>query len=257
MPTTVTPPHLERRPRRSEEDDGGYGRRPPNGHNLKHTGGGGGDGDERPHRPDGPGQRLTTCRLGLFLAMGAVFLFFAGIVGYFSITQVTGRIDAFGRHSNAWLPVAVPSILWLNTAVLLLSSVAVEIARRHMFHSIDAMEEWFGLGKPTSHRALPWLLATVALGGVFLAGQALAWHQLALRGVAFRLSGGLGHAFYLLTCVHAVHLSGGIVGLVAAILGLFAFKSVENRQILVDCAAWYWHAISALWLCLFTLLAFH
>jgi heme/copper-type cytochrome/quinol oxidase subunit 3 len=24
----------------------------------------------------------------------------------------------------------------------------------------------------------------------------------------------------------------------------------------VDCSAWYWHAMTALWLCLFTLLAF-
>jgi cytochrome c oxidase subunit 3 len=117
------------------------------------------------------------------------------------------------------------------------------------------MEEWFGLGHPITRRALPWLLATLVLGSLFLAGQGLAWRQLALEGVRFQSSGNGGHAFYILTCAHAIHLAAGIAGLIAAVAGLFAFRSVEDRQIMVDCAAWYWHAIAALWLCLFTLIA--
>jgi len=252
MPTTVTPPKLERRPRRSDEDDGGNGRRPPNGYNRKHTGGGGGDGDER---SNGPEHRLSVYRIRLLLALGVVFLCFAGEVSYLSVTQVAGHVDRLGRHSNAWLPVAVPPILWLNTVFLLFGAVAVEAARRQMFHSIDAMEEWFGLGKPTSHRALPWLIASILLGGAFLGGQAFMWRQLARRGVAYQASGGLGHAFYRLCCAHAVFASVGVAVLIGAVIGLFAFRSVERRQALVDCSAWIWHAITALWLCLFTLLA--
>ena len=257
MPTIVTPPDLERRPRRSEEDDGGHGRRPPNGRDLKRTGGGGDNDnwDNRPSRPRRPGERLTTYRLGLFFALGAVFLFFTGLVGVFSVAHA-GRLDAYNHAINAWLPAAIPPILWLNTAVLLLSSVAVEIARRHIFHPIDAMEEWFGLGNPISRRALPWLLATLVLGSLFLASQWLAWRQLAMQGVTFRSSGAGGHSFYILTCAHAIHLIAGIAALIAAVVGLFAFKSVEDRQIMVDCPAWYWHAMTALWLCIFTLLLF-
>jgi cytochrome c oxidase subunit 3 len=258
MPAIITPPDLERRPRRSEENDGGHGRRPPNGRDLKRTGGGG-DNDNwdeaaGPHRR--PGERLTTYRLGLFFALGAVFMFFVGIVSVFFSSQNYPHFDAYSHYINEWLPLPIPRILWLNTAVLLLSSVTVEIARRHMFNSIDAMEEWFGLGKPTSRRALPWLIATLVLGSLFLAGQMLAWHQLALQGVTFKLGGSSSHSFYIITCSHAVHLTAGVLGLIAAIVGLFAFKSVENRQILVDCTAWYWHSMGALWLCLFTLLAF-
>src|ERR1022692_1499763 len=166
MPAIVPPPDLERRPRRIEENDGGHGRRPPNGRDLKRTGGGGdndnGNESPRPHRR--PGERLTTYRLGLLFALGAVFMFFVGIVSVFFVSQTTPHIDAYNHYINAWLPTTIPPILWLNTAILLLSSVTVEFARRHMFHEIDAMEEWFGLGKPTSRRALPWLLATLALG---------------------------------------------------------------------------------------------
>jgi cytochrome c oxidase subunit 3 len=257
MPTTITPPNLERRPRRSEEDDGGNSRRPPNGHDLKCTGGGGDNDnwDNRPGRHNRPGERLISYRLGLFFALGAVFLFFTGLVSVFSVTQPAARLDVYNHSSNAWLPAAVPPILWLTTALLLLSSVTVEIARRRIFHSIDAMEEWFGLGHPITRRALPWLLATLVLGSLFLAGQWLAWHQLALQGVTFHTRGGSGHSFYILTCAHAIHLAAGLIALIAAGIGLFAFRSVEDRQIMVDCAAWTWHAIAALWLCLFTLIA--
>ena len=258
MPAIVTPPDIERRPRRSDEHDGGHGRRPPNGRDLKRTGGGG-DSDnwnDRPHGRRGPGERLSTYRLGLFFALGAVFMFFVGIVSVFFVSQTSGHFDAYSHYINSWLPTPIPRILWLNTAILLLSSVTVEIARRHMFHEIDAMEEWFGLGKPTSRRALPWLIATLALGTLFLAGQMAAWHQLALQHVFFRSGSPSSHSFYIITYAHAFHLSLGLGGLIAALVGLYAFKRVENRQILVDCAAWYWHSMGALWLCLFTLLAF-
>jgi cytochrome c oxidase subunit 3 len=257
MPITVTPPDLERRPRRSDENDGGHGRRPPNGRDLKRTGGGG-DNDNWNDSPGShrrPGARLTTYRLGLFFALVAVFMFFVGIVSVFFVSQTTGHIDAYNRYINAWLPTTIPPILWLNTLVLLLSSVSIEIARRHMFHEIDAMEEWFGLGKPTSRRALPWLIATLVLGGLFLAGQMLAWHQLAIQGIFFH-SNISSHSFYIITYAHAFHLFLGVAGLVVALIGLYAFKRIENRQIMVDCAAWYWHSMGALWLVLFTLLAF-
>jgi cytochrome c oxidase subunit III len=258
LPAIITPPDIERRPRRTEEHDGGHGRRPPNGRDLKRTGGGGdndnGNDSPRPHR--GPGERLAAYRLGLLFGLGAVFMFFIGIVSLFFASESTRHIDAYNHYINAWLPTTVPPILYLNTVVLLLSSVSMEIARRHMFHQIDAMEEWFGLGKPTSRRALPWLLATLVLGSLFLAGQLIAWHQLAVLGAPFKSGSSSSHSFYIITYAHAFHLTAGVAGLIAALIGLFTFKSVENRQIMVDSVAWYWHSMGALWLCLFALLAF-
>ena len=257
MPAIITPPDLERRPRRSEENDGGHGRRPPNGRDLKRTGGGGDNDNGNQSGPQRrPGERLTMYRLGLLFALAAVFMFFVGIVSLFFHSQNSGHIDAYNRYINSWLPTTIPPILYLNTAILLISSVTVEIARRHMFHEIDAMEEWFGLGKPTSRRALPWLLTTLALGLLFLTGQMIAWHQLSALGNPFKSGSSSSHSFYIITYAHAAHLTAGVIGLIAAITGLFTFRSVENRQIMVDCAAWFWHAMGALWLCLFFLLVY-
>ena len=183
-------------------------------------------------------------------------MFFTGIVTLFFHSQTVGHIDAYNHYINSWLPTVIPPILWLNTAVLLISSVTVEIARRHMFHQIDAMEEWFGLGKPTSRRALPWLIATLILGALFLTGQTVAWHQLAALGSPFESDSTSSHSFYIVTYAHALHLTAGVIALITALVGLFTFRSIESRQIMVDSVAWYWHSMGVLWLGLFTLLVY-
>jgi cytochrome c oxidase subunit 3 len=182
-------------------------------------------------------------------------MFFVAIVSAFFVAQNSGHFDAYNNYINQWLPTAIPPILWLNTAVLILSSVAIEVARRNMFRETDVMDEWLGLGKPITRRALPWLAVTMALGLLFLAGQWTAWKQLALEHVFFR-SNPSSHFFFLITYTHAAHLFLGIAGLGAALIGLSASKQLENRQILVDCTAWYWHAMGTFWMFLFVLLAF-
>jgi cytochrome c oxidase subunit 3 len=42
--------------------------------------------------------------------------------------------------------------------------------------------------------------------------------------------------------------------LLFALAGMFRFKRVELRQIVVDCSAWYWHAMGFFWAFIFVLL---
>ncbi|WP_263365704.1 cytochrome c oxidase subunit 3 [Edaphobacter bradus] len=255
MPPTITPINTEREKKhRLDDHDGGHGRRPPT---DKRTGGGG-DNDswnDRPQGRRGPREKLSRYRMAVFFALAGDLMFFIAIVSAFFVAQGTGHYDAYNNYVNQWLPTAIPPILWLNTAILLLSSVAMEIARRHMFRENDVMDEWLGLGKPITHRALPWVAATLLLGLVFLAGQSMAWHQLALQHVFFR-SNPSSHFFFLITYTHAIHLFLGVSALVATLVGLSASHLLETRQILVDCTAWYWHAMGIFWTFLFVLLAF-
>jgi len=254
MPVIITPPEIERRPRRLGENDSGHGRRPPNDRDLKRTGGGGDndgwDGGYVSNRR--PGSRLRTHRFNLFLILCAVAMFFAVIVIAFFVTRRAVHIDAYNHEVRTWLPTRLPPILWINTAILLVSSTTIEVARRRMFHPIDAMEEWLGLGKPIARRTLPWLLATLVLGIAFVAGQLNAWDQLSMQSAPYHSSS--TSLFYIITGAHAAHLLAGIVGLIIAIRGLYSFRSVENRQIMVDCTAWYWHSMGVLWIALFALL---
>jgi cytochrome c oxidase subunit 3 len=256
MPVISSPPDTteRRRPDLDDSDHGG-GRRPPT---DKRTGGGG-DPDnwkDRRGRRSAPRERLDRLRLGLFFALSAVFMFFVAIVSVFFVAQGAVYVDANAHAINPWLKTDIPPILWLNTAVLLLSSLTVEIARRQMFREFDVMDEWLGLGRPISRRAMPWLASTILLGIVFVVGQLMAWQQLKLNHITFASSGQSGHSFFLFTGVHGLHLLVGVGALIAAFIGLFVSKQVETRQILVDLSAWYWHSMGALWVILFLLLAY-
>jgi len=165
-------------------------------------------------------------------------MFFVVIVALFYARQTGTHMDARTlRHIGDWHPVLLPPILFLNTAVLVLSGLTMEIAREHIFREIDVLEEWLGLGRPALRSTRPWLAATLVLGLLFLLGQALAWK-------------------HIITGLHAAHLVLGILALTFCLTALSWFKRVESRQIAVDATAWFWHAMGFAWFLLFAVLTF-
>jgi cytochrome c oxidase subunit 3 len=155
-----------------------------------------------------------------------------------------------------WRPVQLPPILYLNTALLLLSSLSMEIARRNIFREIDVLEEWLGLGHPALQRTLPWVIGTLGLGALFLTGQWVAWTQLTAQGFAFdHWSTPASYFFYVITGLHAAHLVLGVLALLVCLTVMRRLKRVELRQIAVDVTAWYWHAMGVAWIVLFAVLA--
>ena len=149
---------------------------------------------------------------------------------------------------------SLPALLFLNTAVLMASSLTVEVARQSIFREIDVMEEWLGLGKPALQRALPWMGATLLLGILFLAGQAMVWRGMTNPALEFDLwRMRLSEVFALAAGMHAAHLGLGLVALLASLFALRALKRVELRQVAVDALAWYWHAMGLAWVVLMTM----
>jgi len=256
MPTLTPPPVYtpeKKQPRERTPQGPGSGGRPPY---LKRTGGGG-DGEDGHHRNDrGPGERLRRTRPAmLFFLIGDAMAFLA-LVSLFLVDRTATHLTPAGVQSS-WHAIPIPPILWLNTAVLLVSSVTIELARQHIFHEEDVMDEWLGLGKPAARRAMPWLLATWLLGILFLAGQWMAWMQLRLRHgyEAVYQNASASHDFFnLFTGFHAAHLALGVVGL-SACMGILLFaRRVETRQVWLDTAAWCWHCMGLFWIGLFALL---
>jgi cytochrome c oxidase subunit 3 len=93
------------------------------------------------------------------------------------------------------------------------------------------------------------------LGLGFVAGQWLAWRELAARG--FFLATGPSSSFiYVLTGAHAIHLLGGILALLVAGSTVVLRRPLESRRIVVDVTAWYWHFMALLWIYIFVLLEF-
>jgi cytochrome c oxidase subunit III len=224
------------------------------------TGGGGDDGDNDDSSPDqhGPRERLQRVRSFLFYALAGDEIFFLVVVILFYARQGSTHLDPRTLHQiSDWRPVPLPSILVLNTIALILSSLTAEFARRRIFREIDVLEEWLGLGRPALRRSLLWLAITGVLGILFLAGQWVAWSELATKG--YRFSGSATPASYffcLMTGLHAAHLVAALVALLLCLFVLPHVGRVEQRQIAIDATVWFWHVMGATWLVLYAVLQF-
>lgn len=142
-----------------------------------------------------------------------------------------------------WQTFTLPSILYLNTLILLASSVTLEISRRRVAAFMGGLK---------SHAESParWLYITLILGLLFVAGQYVAWSQ--LRGEGLYLATNPSSSFfYVLTATHVLHVLGGLGGLIYVIRKLG--KSTLRRDAL-DATARYWHFMDVLWLYLLCLL---
>lgn len=252
MPSIFTPIPAE-----TEHKSPGIGGKPPV--DRRPTGGGGGGGDDdwrNAHR--GPRELLHRVRAFVFCGLAGDMMFFVVLVVLFYARQTSTHLDPGTlRQIGDWHPVLLPPILFLNTAALLLSSLTMEMARRHIFREIDVLEEWLGLGRPALNRTLPWIGGTLVFGVLFLVGQLVAWKQLTVQGFAFdRWSTPASYFFYVITGLHAAHLLLGVLALLFCLVGLGWLKRVDYRQVAVDATAWFWHTMGLAWVLLFAVLLF-
>ncbi|NQU62556.1 MAG: cytochrome c oxidase subunit 3 [Rhodospirillales bacterium] len=172
---------------------------------------------------------IPTFGLRVFLAV-ATMLFSLMVVAY-------SERMLFGD----WKITPEPWLLWANTLILVLSSVAFHraftSARKGEMEGVKA--NFFAAG---------------ILSAAFLAGQLLASQQLV--GMGFFISSNVSVAFfYMLTVTHALHLVGGLIA-----WGLTASKvwrdgsSVAEVRLSVELCAFYWHFLLLVWMVLFSLL---
>lgn len=190
---------------------------------------GGGDGGRGPGPfPPGTGPHAQAARILIWLLVAAIAMLFVGFTSAYLVR----------RQQPDWGTVPLPGLLWVNTALLLLSSGTVEWARR-MAH------------RGQRERAVQGLAWTLALSVAFVAGQLLAWGQLAAAGVFMRTNPHSGF-FYLLSGAHALHVLGGVAVLLYALVRIR--RGSAGVALTADLAAVYWHFVDGLWIYLFALL---
>jgi cytochrome c oxidase subunit 3 len=166
--------------------------------------------------------------LGVFLAVaGALF---------------TLVISAYSMRQNLadWRALPLPKLLWFNTGVLVLSSIALQwaylAARRNDLEGV-----------------IIGLLGGGISAVIFLVGQLLAWEQLILAGY-FVASNPANSFFYLITAVHGLHLMGGLVALGRTTSKVWRGAKVAEARLSVELCAIYWHFLLLVWLVLLGLL---
>jgi cytochrome c oxidase subunit 3 len=181
-------------------------------------------------------------------------------VSFTSAYVVRQGLPTFDSRTNSlvhdWIPVRLPKLLLVNTFVLLLSSITIELARRRAARNAALAQVASIPGVSIrGDEKISWLALTVTLGLLFLAGQAMAWRELAASG--FYISATPSSSFvFLLTGMHGAHLLGGVIALLIAGLASLLHRSAQSQLILVDITGWYWHFMAVLWVYILVLLEF-
>jgi cytochrome c oxidase subunit 3 len=200
---------------------------------------GGGDDGRRPWpRPEVSRRAFFTL---IQLSLAAIVMFFMSLTSAYIVRKGLG---------GDWQATPIPRVLWLNTLLLLASSLTIELARRK--HSAGDAAANPLAAEARNARFSQWWTITIALGLLFLAGQLFAWRQLSAAGM-FLDTNPSSSFFYVLTAAHGLHLAGGIFALFYV-----AFRNWRRSRITqetaADLAALYWHFMDGLWLFLFALL---
>ena len=241
-------------------------------HGTRHPSMGHSGGDYPPHTGDGGGrdgrgsgdsypdygQRLQHARLALAVFLTPICMLFLSFTVAYLVRRGYLSFDAAAdTEQRTWVPVSLPwPLLLLNTAILLLSSITIDFARRSITREA-ALAPVKAIPGVTlgDERRFPWLALTTLLGSLFLAGQLLVWNDLSRRG--FHMTGGTSSSFiYMLTAMHGLHLAGGIIALLTAGIAAVLHRPVESRRIIVDVTSWYWHFMAAVWIYVLVLFAF-
>jgi len=190
------------------------------------------------------------------VAITPIVMLFVSFTSAYIVRQGLPTYDeATTSYVRDWLAVSLPSgLLMINTVLLVLSSITIELARRQLNRqaALAPIQTIPGVSLG-NERTFPWLNVTAVLGIGFLAGQFLAWRTLGDRGF-FVATSPSSSFVYLLTASHAVHLAGGLLALAYAVVAPFLGKTLESRRILVDVTVWYWHFMAVLWIYIFALL---
>jgi cytochrome c oxidase subunit III len=171
---------------------------------------------------------------GIWVVLAAISMSFAALTSAL-VVRKGGAID--------WRHFTLPSVLYLNTVVLLASSVTLEVSRRRVAAFMGGLRG----SVPSPAR---WLYITLSLGLLFVAGQYIAWRQLSAQGL-YLATNPSSSFFYVFTAAHALHLLGGLGGLVRVIHKLNKFAL---RRSTLDATSHYWHFMDVLWVYLLLLL---
>ncbi len=219
MATTVhEPPRIEEPRNRSPRVSGGW-------RNLVPA-----DGERRWVQEYAPPPAST----GIWVVLAAISMSFAALTSAL-VVRKGGSLD--------WRHFTLPSVLYLNTLLLLASSVTLEISRRRVARFMGGL-------RSRVRSPARWLYITLSLGLLFVAGQYIAWRQLSAQGL-YLATNPSSSFFYVLTAAHALHVLGGLGGLVRVIHKL---NRLVLRRSTLDATSRYWHFMDVLWIYLLLLL---
>lgn len=181
-------------------------------------------------------------RIGLWVFLGVITSLFGLCITAYYIRMGYGHGHGITRD---WVSFPEPPILWLNTVLLILGSVAMQWARAAVTRG-DADRSRVAL--------ITGGLFTIA----FLFGQLYAWREIRVSGI-FTPTNPAVAFFYVLTAVHGLHLLGGLFVWGRTVLRMRKtdaepIEVLAQVRLSVELCTVYWHYLLLVWLAMFALL---
>ncbi len=171
--------------------------------------------------------RIHPHKFAMWMAIGSMIMLFAGFTSAYLVHMSKGN----------WVYFNVPVAFWYSTAVILLSSLSLVIAKRSIkSHQLKKYRFW--------------LTITTVLGLVFVALQYQGFRELAAEGIV--VSGKPSESlFYIIPLIHGIHVLGGIVALIVITLRSYFRKGSYYDSTPIEVAGTYWHFVDFIWVYLF------
>jgi len=179
-----------------------------------------------------PSMGVDNRKLGIWTLLGSEAVFFSALITTYLVNRDKSVVGPF-PHEALDIPLTA-----FNTFVLICSSLT-------MVTALAAIQQ----GDQRGVRR--WLIATAALGLVFLGGQATEFTMLANMGLS------LGHnlfgaTFFTLTGFHGTHVLVGVIWITYVIIRAYQGGVTKTNHLAVELAGLYWHFVDLVWIIIFT-----
>ena len=177
--------------------------------------------------------RVHPHKMLLYVGIASLLMLFVALTSAYIVRRAGGN----------WLEFSIPGIFYINTLVILVSSLTLHLAKRA-----------FVRGASTTYRT--WLTITMGLGVAFLILQFAGWDELAAQGVPLKINPS-GDFVYAFGWLHAAHVIGGLAVLgVSVVLAYYLpLKVTPARKLRLELTVIYWHFLDALWIYLIIFLS--
>jgi cytochrome c oxidase subunit III len=177
-------------------------------------------------------KKIHPHKFTLWVALGSIIMMFAGLTSAFIVKKAQPE----------WTTVLMPKMFYYSTAVLLISSLTVQMA-------LKAFKE----RNMRQYRSL--ITVTAILGIVFIGMQIIGFSQIWNAGTDLRGSGG-GQFLYIIFGLHGLHVLGGVIALLIMFFKAFSSKVRNYNPVSVELISTYWHFVDLLWIYLFVFFLF-
>jgi heme/copper-type cytochrome/quinol oxidase subunit 3 len=176
---------------------------------------------------------LSNNKMAMWMFLGSECLLFGGLISTYMLYK--GRVSS-GPQPDQIFDIPFTSV---SSFVLLMSSLTMVLA-------VSAAQ------RKDDRNTNLWLTITALLGATFVGGQVYEFTAFYREGLGFTTSL-FGSSFYTLTGFHGVHVTVGIIMLMALVGMISRDRIPGNKAETVELIGLYWHFVDIVWIVIFTL----